>query len=279
MKKVLFFILPFLLAAVTFFIFLFIQNKNLGRGALQVTANPKSKVYLNGQFIGETPICKCEGTDMIAVGKYSLKIVPGNAKLAPFENEIDINKSVLTVIDRTFGKTGTSFGSIITLEPLSNKNTSELLIVSLPDNASLYIDNNQSGKTPSLLKNITDSDHTIKLSKSGYQDNTIHIKTVKGYKLTAILSLGVYPSLQSETSTPSAILQVSPSAPISQVQIIQTPTGFLNVRNSPSLSGAVIAKVNPGDKFDLLSEKNGWFEIKLKNGGSGWISDSYAQKQ
>lgn len=282
MKKLLLFILPFILAGAVFFIFLYIQNKNSGKGALQVTSNPKSKVYLNGKFIGETPICKCGGSDMIAVGKYTVKVVPDKANLEPFENDININKSVLTVVDRTFGRTGTSFGSIITLDPLSDKNKNELLIISLPDNADVYLDGNKTGSTPSLLKQVTDSDHTIKLSKSGYQDNILHIKTVNGYKLTATLFLGISPLLKSQTlntSSPSAALKASPSASLSQVQILQTPTGYLNVRSDPSLSGTIITTVNPGNKFNLLSEKTGWYEIQLVNGKSGWISETYAKKE
>ncbi len=283
MKKLLFFILPFLLAGSIFFAFLFIQSKNSGQGALQVTANPKSRVYLNGQLIGETPLCKCEGKDMIATGKYTLKIVPDNPKLSPFENDININKSVLTVADRTFAQTGASYGSIITLDPLSNKKSSELLIVSLPDNANIYLDENKIGKTPSLLKTVTNSNHTIRLSKSGYQDLTIHIKTVEGYKLTATLFLGINPFLKSQTpatSSPSAILKASSSASISaQKVLIQSSIGYVNVRDEGSLSGKKIGVVNSGETYDLISEKNGWFEIKLKNGSSGWIDASYAKKE
>ncbi|MCL4353800.1 PEGA domain-containing protein [Patescibacteria group bacterium] len=281
MKKLLFFILPFFLAGGIFFAFLFIQSRNAGKGGLQVTSNPKSKVYLNNQFIGETPLCRCQGKKMITAGKYTLKIVPENSKLSPFENDIAINKSVLTVVDRTFGQTGTSYGSIITLDPLNNKKENELLVLSLPDNADIYLDENKIGKTPSLLKNITDSNHSIKISKSGYQDDILHIKAVAGYKLTITAFLGINPNLASPTqsnATPSANLQASSSA-APKVVVLETPTGFLNVRNKPSLSGSIIAKVKPGDKLDLINQEAGWFEIRLSNGSSGWISGSYAKKE
>lgn len=63
-----------------------------------------------------------------------------------------------------------------------------------------------------------------------------------------------------------------------QVQILATPTGFLNVRSAPSLSSSIKGKVNPGNFYDLLEEKTGWYKIKFNN-TEGWISSQYASKK
>lgn len=66
-------------------------------------------------------------------------------------------------------------------------------------------------------------------------------------------------------------------AEVKQVQILNTPTGTLNVRSGPGLNYNVTAKVKPGEKYELLKEQSGWYQIKLSS-GSGWISSQYAKK-
>jgi uncharacterized protein YraI len=71
-----------------------------------------------------------------------------------------------------------------------------------------------------------------------------------------------------------------PAAPAAntknQVEILQTPTGILNVRNGPGTGYAVIGQVSPGEKYDLLEESSGWYRIKAAK--EGWISNQYAKK-
>ena len=73
-----------------------------------------------------------------------------------------------------------------------------------------------------------------------------------------------------------AAVRTAPQA-TSQVEILATPTGTLNVRSSPSTSSPIITKVSPGEKYQLLEESPGWFKIKLSD-KEGWISSQYAKK-
>ena len=63
----------------------------------------------------------------------------------------------------------------------------------------------------------------------------------------------------------------------SQVEILNTPIGTLNVRSGPNTSFSIITKVNPGEKYQLLEESPGWYKIKTAS-GEGWISAQYAKK-
>lgn len=276
MKNVLLFILPAIVALIVIGIAYFFFMRNEGKGALQVTSIPKSQVFLNGKAIGTTPLCKCELANMLATGEYTLRLVPEDTSLLPFEEKIPITKSVLTVVDRTFIEGSASEGSIITLAPLSNKKSIELLVTSFPDVATVFLDKNQVGNTPLLLKTVTDSDHEIKIQKDGYKEKTVRIRTVPGYRLNTLIYLGIT-SLE-----PTPIPTASPSATPAQTQkvvILQTPTGFLRVRETASLSGNEIARVTPGEIFELVNESAGWFEIRLLDGKTGFISTQYAKKQ
>jgi len=38
------------------------------------------------------------------------------------------------------------------------------------------------------------------------------------------------------------------------------------------------AKVNPGETYPFLDEKEGWFKIEYDKDKEGWISGKYAEK-
>jgi hypothetical protein len=281
MKRFILLLIPILLMVIIIFgilkLFIF---QDLGKGALQVTSKPFSKVYLNGVYAGTTPLCLCEATNMIRSGDYAIKLISVDQNNLEFQDKITITKGTLTVVDRKFGKGATSEGSIISLQPLSNKKTSELLVISFPNNAEVFIDANFQGKTSFYTNSLTDSDHTLRLKKDGYKDKSIRIRTPEGFKLIAV----IYQGLQTDTITPTpqpTISDTSLPTPYTQrkVSILQTPNGFLRVRQDASLEAPEVDRVATGETFDLLEENAGWSKIKLPNGTTGWVSSQYTLKQ
>ncbi|MBI4097206.1 MAG: SH3 domain-containing protein [Candidatus Levybacteria bacterium] len=283
MKKILFFIIPaFILAIIIILSYQFFFLRRNEKGALQITSNPKSKVYLDDKFIGETPLCKCEVADMLPVGSYTLKIIPNDPSLADYQEKIDIAVSVLTVVDRKFGKGAESEGSVIYLTPLSDKNSTELLVLSFPDKSDVFMDSAVVGQTSLLLDDITESDHSLLIKRNGYKDKAVRIRTPKGYKLTARVYLGIDGrSVLNSSSSAAVSTQITPlpSKVLQKALILQTPNGFLRVRSDASLSASEIDRVTPGETFELMDEKSGWYQIKLEDGEEGWISSRYAEKE
>jgi hypothetical protein len=285
MKKIVFIFLASLLLAFLFFLgYQYVAQAHSQKGALQVTSAPDSKVFLNDKYLGQTPLCKCEASDMLDAGKYTIRLVPLDKNLSEFQEKVEIAESVLTVVDRKFGKNALSEGSIISLSPLADKKKIELLVVSFPQGAEILLDDNSIGSTPLLFSDLTESDHVLKVKKSGYKEKTVRIRTPMGYKLT----VAVYLSTMTDTASvsQSGSSSVSPTVAVSptesgglSVTILDTPTGFLRVRGTASVGGEEIAQVSPGESYPLVSEQTGWYEIKLTNGGTGWISDQYAKKQ
>lgn len=278
MKKVLLFLAPLLISILIFFGILFFLDRKSGKGALRITSVPKSKIYLENKLTGTTPFCACDSEQMLQVGDYNIKLVPEVGNFRPYEVKITINKSTLTVVDKTFADNGSGDGTIIGLTPLSNKEDIEILVITLPDKANVFLDSNPVGITPLLLKQISESDHDLRLTRDGYKDKTIGIKTASGFKLNVLAFLGVNIDL-SNLLTASVSATPSPAVGTSNVLILDTPTGFLNVRESGSINSSKIAQVNPGESYELISEKEEWFEIKLTDGRKGWISSQYAIKK
>lgn len=283
MRKVLFVLLCFLIACLIFVLVVILINRRLEKGALQITSNPKADVYINDKLMGRAPLCLCEGQKMLDVGEYIVRLVPVEGNFEPFQRKINITAKVLTVVDRVFSKTALAQASIISLLPIGDKKDAQISVISFPSNASIYLDSNLSGQAPLVLKNNTESDHEIKITKEGYKDKVIRIKTVLGYRLEVVVYLGIDPDvasssvirISSKSATP--IVPVIPTKPT--VLILETPTGFLRVRDTASLGGSEIAQIKPSEVYDLVEEQTGWYEIKLKNGINGWISSQYAKKQ
>lgn len=274
-RKILLFLFPLLILTVLFLLIIIIVNREGGRGALQVTSVPNSQVFLDGKLIGKTPLCLCELPQLIKASEYDLKLVPEDKEFKEYNQKINIHQGSLTVVDRTFDKKLTgSTGSVITLSETGNKNKAELLVMSFPSNAQVILDSNTARNTPLLLEDVTPSDHEIKILKDGYREKVIKVKTVPGKRLEAIVALAVRTDL--ETATPKAS---ESAALVSKVVILETPTGFLRVRESDSLNSPQMTTVAPGEKFDLVSEKTGWYQIKLPDGKTGWISSEYGQKE
>jgi hypothetical protein len=269
-RKIFLILSPLLILSGIFFILLFVANRNSGKGALQVTSLPGSKVYLDGNLIGQTPICLCQLSQMLKTGEFTIRLDPQKQGLDPFEQKIQIYPNVLTAVDRSFDSGGQSQGSIVSLKSLPDNKSIELLIVSFPNKAQVFLDESPVGTTPLSLKNITASDHDIKLSKDGYADKIVKVKTVLGYTLEATVFMGVNVNLleQAPTSTSSVKLKIQ-----------DTPVGFLLVREEASFSSKEIGQVKPGEEYEILEETDGWFKIKLLSGQEGWISSGYAKKE
>ncbi|MBI4033093.1 MAG: SH3 domain-containing protein [Candidatus Blackburnbacteria bacterium] len=57
------------------------------------------------------------------------------------------------------------------------------------------------------------------------------------------------------------------------VRILDTPTGWVRVRETPW--GTEIGRVYPGDKLTYLDEVEGWVQVGLQDGSKGWIFKKY----
>lgn len=276
MIKIILFFIPFLILSIIFLGVVVILNRDEGKGAIQVTSIPESQVYLNGKYIGKTPLCLCEPQELLKVGDYDLKLVPSDSGYKPFNTKITLNKGALTVVDRTFEKQASlSTGSIITLSEIDDEKKAEIFISSSPSKAQVVIDSNIEGNTPLLIDDVTISDHEIKIIKDGYREKVIKVKTIEGKRLEANIALGIRPDSlvkKEEASSSASVKNI-------KLTILETPNGFLRVRETDSTDAAQVGTLNTNDNPIFVSEKTGWFEIKMENGKNGWISSAYVKKE
>ena len=266
MKKFIVILIPLFIGATLVLGYQYFATSRIQVSALQITATPQAEVFFDNISLGKTPFYN----DKLKPGEHTIKLVPQDSGLFNFEEKMTLRNGVLTVIDRIFKTTeAESETSNISLEKLSTNNASEITVVSSPQGAEVKLNEQSQGITPLLLKDIPISDHQITIAKEGYKTKTLRVRPTEGYRLTISAKLSIVRPDES---------QVSPTAtPKTQtVQILQTPTGFLRVRQEASTTSKEIARVSPNETFPLLETGEDWFKIQLEDGSEGWISSQYA---
>ena len=266
------------------------------KSALSVSTTPQATIFLDGEFLGQTPYYN----EKLKPGDYVLKIVPESSgqALNPWEGRVTLSPGILTVVNRELGLTqDDSSGEILSFEPSADKNATSISIVTTPDGAVVNLDGEPKGFAPISLDKITEGDHILLITSPGYQDKTIKAKTVKGNKLIVSVQLAraaAAPVVDAETqqeATPAASPKVSPKPSASPktatgsagmvrpyVQIDSPDTGWVRVRTEASTAGEELTKVDHGESFPLIDEKSGWYQIEYETGKNGWISGKYAEK-
>ena len=57
---------------------------------------------------------------------------------------------------------------------------------------------------------------------------------------------------------------------------LQVTGSLVRVRQTPSLSGAILTKIQKGTVLTVLDHQNGWFKVQFP-GGVGWVSGEYSK--
>jgi len=240
--------------------------KKTSFAGLRVETLPQSQIFLNEKNLGQTPF---EG-EKILPGEYLLRLLPEEtASFSAWERKIKLNPRLLTYVNYLFGATEKdSAGEILTLEK-TGSGKGEIVVVSDPDGASVFIDGKEQGAAPKALSGFEKGEHQISISFPGYHARSFTVKTWTGHKLLVSVKLA------------AVVKEVPPKASESaglRVRILETPTGWLRVREEPVLSAAELGKVKPGEEYPLLEEGKDWFKIQHEEEKEGWISASYAEK-
>lgn len=230
--------------------------------ALQVTTKPEASVFLDGKHLGKTPFF----SDQIKAGTHSLKITATDAS---YVDEINLTENTLTVIKRDLA---TNFlaqsGEILSLEP----GKKGLFIISQPQDAQITIDGKYIANTPKLIEDLEDAGHKIQVSKADYVSREFAVKTTSSSQLIADVTLALKDAKAIVPgATPTSSLQLS------QVEITQTPQGFLRVRQDASVNSAEIGRVKTGDKLEVVQEVTSWIKVKFE-GKQGWVAAEYTKK-
>lgn len=249
-------------------------------GNLKVVSSPTASIFIDNVNIGKTPF-----SDRHKTGEYIIKLIPeGTAtETASWQGKIKIYKNSLTYVNRELGSSDvTSAGEVFTVTKMerkpSNSNYGEIYVETEPQGAIVYLDNEEKGVAPLVLADVIKNDHELSVFLPGFLRRTQKINLDPFYRVNAIFKLAIDP-MQQQGQQPSAKKEeATSSASVKKTEVIikDTPTGWLRVREEPSITASEAARVNPGDKYELLEEKEGWYKIEYQKGKEGWISSEYS---
>jgi hypothetical protein len=269
--------------------FFFFNQKNT-YGRLTVTSSPTASVFINNILLGETPLRE----EKYKVGEYLIKLIPKGVATdtASWSGKVNIEKNVLTYVNFDLGSSDLlTAGEILTMKKsnTAKKGYGEIYVETEPDGAIVYLDNDEKGVSSLILENVPAGVYELSVFMPGFFKRTQKINLDSGYRLYAKFKLKIDPSQKFITPKPKE--EATDSAKIEEkkfVVIKETSTGWLRVRQEPSLGASESAKIKVGGKYELLDEKEGWYKIKF-NGNKdslvegefdeGWISSSYAKKE
>lgn len=83
-------------------------------------------------------------------------------------------------------------------------------------------------------------------------------------------------STPAESAAPVAENNLPPVA-LYRLEILNTETGYLNVRSEASTKSELVGKALPGETYEYSLKQGGWYQIILNDGKQGWVSGKYAK--
>jgi len=185
-------------------------------GSLSISSTPKGAgLYVDNVYKGETN----QIVGGLSVGSHTVTL-----KLAGYQtytNTYNVNSGQTTY-------------ATVTMVPVQNPSTGDLLVTSSPSGAAVYLNGNYQGVTssggPLDITDLTAATYTVVLKKSGYQDYTTTVKIVGGQtaQVTATLSASGTPP----AGTVSAEILSTPEGAdvyVNNVYKGVTPLNFQNV--------------------------------------------------
>jgi len=230
------------------------------KSGIKILSIPEgAEVAIDGVVVGKTPFenSALESTEL------TLNL---SAPSASWSGRVLLNKGTVTIVNRELSSDeASSSGEILTLNEGSGAN-----IISNPQDADVEIDGKIVGKTP-IHVSIQSGEHLFVLSRLGFLKRSVKAVAPSGYNLGLKVDLAISEIDLSNLTT--APVTASP-----RVKVLQTPTGFLRVRDKPSLNSSEVARVSSGDELILLEEAVSWNKVRLSDGKEGYVASNYVQK-
>ena len=271
-----------LFVLVRFFIF----DSPSATGRIKILSSPTTGVFINDVGVGKTPY-----EDRLEPGEYTIRLIPEGEETesVAWEGKVSIHAHTLTYVSREMGTSAiTSAGEILTVVKMDRKpngETGEVELVTDPPGAIVFLNNEEKGVAPLILQDVPVGEHELAVYLPGFFRRTKKIKIdKKGFRVQVSVKMALdktHKTLEEELkkaaieATKEAELTKKEEVNTETLTILDTPTGFLNVRAEPSVSGDKVAEVNPGEEYTYSEEDGGWYKILLGGEENGWVHGDY----
>jgi len=157
------------------------ERPTIAEGSISITSNPSdASVYLDGAYKGKTPL----SLDNVISKSYTIIV-----------KKSGYNSKTLSL--------SLSVGGAENLDVLLESLSGSISISSNPSGSNVYLDSSFKGTTPLTIPNVPIGLHTIKLTKSGYNDISKTVTVSSGQTTTVSESLNSRSGSIKVTSNPS----------------------------------------------------------------------------
>lgn len=253
-----------------------IEKADLGT-VLSVVSEPASaKVFIDNTEVGTTPY----STGDLSEGEYELRIEKAGSEAQTAR--IKIQKGFkLNVVMKLFPLSVPSTVSLLEgADALYDVHSGESLVTSNPENwvRSIIYWNRTRGI------NLAGTGVNKDIVFDYFVDYTGRVYDVNGLDITGTTDLGEVTKgayLRRVSDGPGlteaakdAIANLGATTGLKAI-ILETGTGWLNLRAEPSLNGEVLQRVNVGESFSVLEEIGTWTKLRVSADVEGWVSSTY----
>jgi len=216
-------------------------------------------VFIDSTLAGKTPF---EDVNLKSK-QISVKLQSGSTN---WVGGVPLNPGTVTILNREISENEASAsGEILTLTVGAGAS-----IISDPTGAEVEVDGKAYGKTP-INVDVGSGEHIFVLNKKGYLKRSVKALVPPGFTLGLNVDLAL--SELDLTNIATTPINITP-----KLKVTKTPTGFLRVRDKPSLSGKEITRVLEGDELISLEDLNSWMRVRLNDGKEGFVSSDYVEK-
>lgn len=269
-------------------------------GHLQIYSTPDATVFIDSRAVGRTPF-----NQSLKPGTYTVKLIPIAADPnitetsgVTWQGKTTVSAYQYTFIRRELRNTEVeSAGETLTIQRSPNivdSGFGEIQVETEPDGAIVSYDGQDMGVSTYLVKRVPVGLHEISVYLPKFRRRTAKVRVVSGgYTTVAHFQLGLDIDFDKkyefgrafEASRSGTLPEISKAEPtptplpkVEKVEIADTPTGFLRVRESNTLNSKEISQVKPGEVYSYIEESEGWVKIKLTDGQEGWVKGEYVKK-
>lgn len=132
-----------------------------------------------------------------------------------------------------------------------------------------------SDKWASFTRVVTSTEKWVLPGDEGSFVFEINIPLLSG-EIEESFELLLLPDMWVEGTQFTVSLSVAPGD-YDLVEILDTETGYLNIRDCPSQGCNEVGKVVPGEVYEQLDYRDAWYQIRLDDGTSGWVYGKYVK--
>ncbi|MBN2733357.1 MAG: PEGA domain-containing protein [Methanomicrobiaceae archaeon] len=213
-------------------------------GSIYVTSSPSNAmVYIDGTYVGNTP----QQSSGYSAGYHNVEV-----RKSGYQNWAS-SASV------TAGATANVYASLVAVESYGT-----ISVRSTPSGASVYLDGNYQGQTPTTVSGVVKGAHTIELNKAGYNEWVGQVTVYAGQTST------IYPTLQAIPTPGTGTIYVSSSPGGAYLYLDGTYEGV-----TPTYGTSAIDNVNAGTHtitLKLSGYKDATTSVSVIGGGTATVS-------